>query len=71
MIPLGEQKKLYEMVLAKAREQGIERLCEDEIERAFAGVVAPNRCVRAMRHMMAHGLTIEDVYALRVPRLQE
>jgi len=54
-------------VLAKAREEGIIVLTKSEIRRVFAGTVSPSACMRAMRAMMRAGLTVGDVYALRVP----
>jgi len=70
LLTIDETPKTYyahhaEAVKAKMIEHGIKNFTENELDRVFADVCAPNFCIDVAKHLISKGLTIEKLYGSR------
>jgi len=71
----GKEEKLKDIpgdkmqFVVKAYEMGLKDFSPAEIERVFAGCVAPKMCETALRGLIFNGLTMEDITAVGQPLL--
>ena len=71
----GKEEKLIDIpgdrmqFVVKAYEMGLKDFSPAEIERVFAGCVAPKMCETALRGLIFNGLTMENIRAVGQPLL--